>query len=81
MGKHEWKGNLALINNLIFFVLYTLLRAILFPMLMYADYKLTYFYKFETSHFISWWIIFILFVCIYFLNIFWYRIIVKGLIA
>jgi len=39
-GKHAWKGPVALCNTVVFFLCYTILRVILFPILIYAHWQL-----------------------------------------
>ena len=84
LGKNQWKGTLASINNVAFFISYTVFRVVLFGVLCYSHYATTLVYDFagtSFAHKVIWWFNLIAFVAIYMLNMFWYQFIVKGLIA
>ena len=83
MGKHQWKGPFATVNNLLFFVLYTINRVILFPFIIYSWLLSTQLYPFcESSiiHKLAYNYILIASIGMYLLNLYWYQIIVKGLL-
>jgi hypothetical protein len=82
MGKHNWKGPVANLNMLLFFVTYTLSRVFLFPVIIVLAW--THMQRFEGLLKMDYLRLaltaanFILFFLIYLLNLFWYKIILKG---
>jgi len=84
LGKNNWKGTLSMINSVVFFLTYTVFRIVLFPILIYSHIKYRSIYDFYSMSFIYkayWWFSVLLFTVIICLNIFWYKFIVKGIVA
>jgi len=83
MGKNKWKGQIATCNQVAFFLSYTMFRVMLFPMLIYSNVKCSYLYDYENTtilHKFAFWFNTLMFLGIYLLNLFWYNLIVKGLL-
>ena len=77
-GKHTWKGVGFTINSVLFFLSFTLVRVLLFPLLIVSHVKCKQVYNFEamsTFHRASYWVLLISFCSIYALNLFWYYLI------
>lgn len=82
MGKDSWKGSLAMANNVMFLVTYTLFRVVLFPMIIYSTWQSGYLYDFNSCsllHKFGYWFILIVFTLVYFLNLYWYKFVLRGL--
>ena len=77
MGKNA-EGGLAMINQFMFFLSYTVFRIIMWPFLMITMYKSKSIYDFASQsqfHQVGYYCIFVLTVSLYGLNWFWYKII------
>lgn len=80
-GKNDWKGPIATLNMLAFFLSYTVFRVMMFPILILSNVRLSYVYDFSSSstlHKVIFYINNSVFTGVYFLNLFWYYLIVKG---
>ena len=82
-GKATWTGPWAMVNNILFFVSWTLVRTILFPMTLIAHYRATYLYDFAAQsviHKVCFWMVCLSFSLIIILNMYWYSFIINGLL-
>ena len=83
LGKFEWKGPMATLNAMCFFFCYISFRVLLFPFILYGAFAINKFIParhwtpFNTFVF---WVIVVIFVLIYLLNLFWFKLILGGLI-
>ena len=79
MGK-DGKGIFPMINNLLFFATTTLTRVFMFFMLFVNHFKASKYYNFDKEssfHKAMFWIVFFIFLAIYGLNLFWYKILLN----
>ena len=82
VGK-DAEGTIPLINNVLFFVTYTLSRIAFFPFCFIGHIRASYDYDYANSALYNkliFWEIIVTFGVIWLLNIFWYTFIVKGII-
>lgn len=79
-GKHTWRGLGYTINAICFFFSFTLVRIVMFPMIINSNIRMVSLYDFETHstfHKFAFWLIFVSFISIYLLNLFWYYLILR----
>ena len=83
LGKKN-TSNLALINNVLFFVSYTVFRILYLPTLIREHLEVTSFYDWDETpvfHKVAWWSCLFNFSLVYILNLYWYSFIVNGLLT
>jgi hypothetical protein len=79
-GTKDWTGPLANLNNILFFLSYTVTRVLLFPIFIYSMYLHCNLFGWSNlglprQIMIS--VMFILFIAVYFLQLFWYKMILN----
>lgn len=82
-GKYEWKGLVSNINSVVFFLTFTVVRPILFPLAILSHIKMGQLYNFSEmslKHKAIYWVDLLLFISLFALNLFWYLLILKGLV-
>ena len=80
MGKNA-TGGLAMVNQFLFFLSYTVFRIVMWPFLMVTMYKSRFTYDFSkesTFHQVAYYGVFSLTIALYGLNWFWYQIILTN---